>query len=149
MSTLDRSNLARALMTHVKNNDVTQVEKCLKRTDVTSWRDVIITDLELRSLGENTLRGLAVVGALLQCGVETLSPLHLAALLRRDDVIVTFFDRDVPVDATLRGGSTCLHMACFGGHLTTVKLLVDVYHADVTMTDRCVPQFYKQNMFRL
>ena len=135
MSNIDRAHLARALMTHVKNNDVAQVEKCLKSGDAQRWRDVIVTDLELRSLGESTLRGCAVVGALLQCGVETLSPLHLAALLKRDDVIVTFIDRDVSADAALRGGSTCLHMACFGGHLTTAKLLIDVYHADVKKTD--------------
>ena len=134
---MDKANLAKALFRHVKNNDIGQIEKCLKRGDAGSWREVIRHEIELLPLLDNVLKDNKVIFNLLQCTINSLSPLHLAALLGHSDILVTFFDRDVSVDTTLQTGSTCLHMASFGGHVGIVKLLLHVYHVDASMQDRC------------
>ena len=133
---MDKANLAKALFTHVKNNDIAQVEKCLKRGDAASWREIIRHEIELLPLLDNVLRDNKFIFHLLQCSINSLSPLHLAALLGHSDVLVTFFDRDISVDNALQTGSTCLHLASFGGHVGTVKLLVNVYKADATKQDK-------------
>ena len=79
------------------------------------------------------------------------TPLHYAARNGRDDVIVYLMEehqqleatgdaatstgtnsgtRSVDVDVKSGDGTTPLHLACYSAHLSTVRLLVDSYHAD-------------------
>ena len=90
---MDRENLAKALFTHVKNNDAGSVEKCLSRGDVNSWREIIRFELELLPMLDNVLKDNKLIFNLIQCTIPCLSPLHLAALFGHNDVLITFLDK--------------------------------------------------------
>lgn len=49
------------------------------------------------------------------------------------------------MDIGLSSGTTALHLAAFAGELDTVKLLTDVYKADVNKQDKCVPRSTQHN----
>ena len=58
--------------------------------------------------------------------------LHYAARNGRDEMIdLILSQKDAPsVDITSGDGTTPLHMACYGGHFSTVKHLIESHHAD-------------------
>ena len=69
------------------------------------------------------------------------SPLHYAARNGRDEVIDYLLRYQLPsspsagVDIFTGDGTTPLHLACYGAHLPTVRLLVGRYGADHTLTN--------------
>ena len=49
--------------------------------------------------------------------------------------------QDIPVDMGLSSGTTALHLASFAGEIETVKLLKDVYKAEINKQDRSVRMY--------
>lgn len=126
---------ARELFSHVKDNNIKQVEACLKDGSPL-WRDAIRFTFPTLSMMEYVLKGNPLIPKLVACEIVTLSPFHLAAMLGFNDILVNFVDKDVPVDLCLESGTTALHLASFAGHVSTVKMLVDIYKAELDKQDR-------------
>ncbi len=131
-------SVADLLMDHVKENDVSKVEACLRRGPPSGyqWRDVIRYEFSIQALMEYTLRYDVIAPRLLAYEILSLSPFLYAALKGHDEILVNFIERDVPVDLILNTGTTALHLASFAGHVTTIKMLVEVYKADVNKQDQ-------------
>lgn len=131
---LDRENIARELFEDVKTNDITGVKQRINSGGVTA--DVIKYELFIPTLLEHSLQENKLAFKLLQCEINSLSSFHLAAMLGRLDILIDFLDKNIHVDAILESGTTALHLASFGGHMATVRLLLNVYKADVNKQDR-------------
>ena len=131
-----REAVANLLMEHCKNDAADKVEKCLESGDSYSWRDILRFEFDTETLIETLLRYDVVLPKLILYEIRTISPFHYAALRGNRDILVCFLDKDVPVDLALKSGTTALHLACFSGNAEIVKLLVDVYKADLNKQDK-------------
>lgn len=80
------------------------------------------------------------------CGLRTLAPLHYAALRGTDSILRDFKATQISPDTPLSGGSTALQFACFAGNLSTVKLLLDEWKADLSKKDVWVKSFYSLDL---
>ncbi|KAK2187367.1 hypothetical protein NP493_168g03000 [Ridgeia piscesae] len=122
------------LLQLVAHNNVAEIETCL--ADGAQWRDIIRYEVPIGGNSKGRLDE-ALMIKLMSCEVTNITAFHLAALLGLTDIIVTFIEHDVPVDFPLQtSGSTATHLASFAGHTITLQLLLDVYKADVSITDR-------------
>lgn len=138
----EREAIASLLMDHIKNNDVKQVEECLHTGSRTNqptksqWRDVIRYEFSIQALMEYTLRYDVIAPRLLAYDIVSLSPFLYAALKGHDDILINLIEHDVPVDMTIESGTAALHLAAFAGKVSTIRMLVGVYKADVNKQDK-------------
>ncbi|MDB5775051.1 MAG: hypothetical protein JWP38_1184 [Herbaspirillum sp.] len=103
-------------------------------------------DLEARSNnGDNALMiaaykgNVGAVKALLEKGAEVNRPgwtaLHYASTIGNNDIVALLLDASAYIDAESPNGTTPIMMAAGGGHILTVKLLLDE-GADATLKNR-------------
>ena len=126
---------ARILVDLVNSNDIKQVEATLSSGDLSSWRDIIQFEFPLENLHKTILKNNNLIPKLISCEISSISSFHLAAILGHVEIIVTILDRDVPVDFALASGTSALQLACFAGKLETVKILVNIYAAQLNVQD--------------
>jgi len=133
--------MAEAVVASIVADDVDDLSTVFWTTaDRDSWRAVLRYELSVEQLID--------VGGLLHYDVfapkllgvgcaQTLTPWHIAALRGADDALTLFVERlGLPVDCRLpTSGATALHLACFAGHVDTVRTLIDKLKADLNHRD--------------
>ena len=127
-------SVVRDLLDKVQDDSQSDIEHGLKTGGLT--RQTICHEIFIPSLLDTTLTDNPLALKLLQCEINSLSPFHLAAMLGKFDILMTFLGAGIEADTVLESGTTALHLASFGGHKGTVELLCTVFQADVNKQDR-------------
>ena len=132
-----RQAVATLLLEYVNKGDVSRVESHLSQfKDDSQWRYIIRCEFPIQELMADVLQYDLSLPRLLSYEIGTLSPFHYAALRGLNDILMNFVDHDVPVDVALESGTTALHLAAFGGKADCVKMLLEIYKAELNKQDR-------------
>ncbi len=131
---MSKQATAKSLLESIYKQQLGDIETKLGWGDSLSWRELIRYEFELTSL--DMFRSDVLISKLLVYEIRSISPFHLAAMLGNNDILVNLLDKDIPVDMPLSSGTTALQIASFAGHDDTVKILLDVYKADLNRRDR-------------
>lgn len=134
--------IAESAISNIVEEDVDSLKLIVSTSgDTELWRHVFRYELKIEEMIEvgGLLQYDIVVPKLVVCGTQTISPYHVAALRGIDDVLRLCVNQlGIGVDVKLPNGATGLHVACFGGQLDTVKMLIYELQADVNATDESV-----------
>ncbi|ESO06332.1 hypothetical protein HELRODRAFT_160496 [Helobdella robusta] len=131
------SKVVEKIFQEVKNEDLASIKQILSADkDLKKWCSLVKEEIAIVTLMESLLESDIMLPRLVMCGVRVMSPLHYAALRGADSILafILAYTR-VPVQTTLSGGSSLLHMACFAGNMTTIKMLIDEWSADAHQKD--------------
>ena len=135
MATMQREVQVRQLAELIQADDVLRVEQLLSTKNKLTWRDIAEHELSLETLSRTVLKESPLAPLLVSCEVQSLSCWHLAALRGIPGVLVALLEIGVSVDLPLVSGTTALQLACLAGLQDIVKLLLEVYTAQVNIQD--------------
>ncbi|CAD5126099.1 DgyrCDS14270 [Dimorphilus gyrociliatus] len=123
----------------VLTNDRNQLEKYLNYWTTDYTRSILSEEVRLLTLKDSLLKGSEIVLKLQTCNIESLTSTHLAAYKGYDDLLTTLLTNDEALlNIRLKNSDIgLLHLASFGGHISTVVLLVEVFQVDIEDRDKC------------